>query len=361
MKNGDGRTFIIEENARIQRALGTFRTKAEAEKAENAAAFAHDSGLSLAPGTVTVADILAQYTAGREDLGRERKTTTEYQRQALLYIIPHLGRHLVAKLKPAQVNAWLSTLLRSGDQDGRRLSAKTVHHAYALLSAAFRWAVHMELASRNVCESVTPPSIRKSTAKAFSNAEIVAIINASAGTRWEAFIALALAIGARRAELLALTWSDVDLQHGTVTISKALCQLKGTTFVKGTKTGTTRNVPLARFAIDALRRQRARQAAERLRAGQAYSPDTSEPVFTNEIGERLSPQAATDGFRKIAVRAMVSSTRLHDLRHTAGSHMLADGIDVKTPAASWGTLRLRLRSRSTATCSKAECGRVPTT
>jgi integrase len=336
IKNGDTRRLLIEENARVQRALGTFRTKSEAEKAENAAAFAHDNGSSLAPGTVTVAEILAQYNAGREDLGRERKTTTEYQRQARLYILPHLGRHSVAKLKPAQVSSWLSALLRSGGQDGRRLSAKTVHHAYSLLSAALRWAVQMELASRNVCESVKPPSIQKSNAKAFNDAEIVAIINESAGTRWEAFIALALAIGARRAELLALTWSDVDLSRGTVTISKALCQLKGITFVKGTKTGSTRNIPLARFAINALRRQLARQAAERNRAGQAYSPDTSDPVFVNEIGERLSPQAATDGFRKIAVRAKASSTRLHDLRHTAGSHMLADGVDVKTTSSVLG-------------------------
>ena len=53
-----------------------------------------------------------------------------------------------------------------------------------------------------------------------------------------------------------------------------------------------------------------RRAVERLHAGQAYRSDTSDPVFTNEIGERLSPQAATDGFRKIAVRAKASSTRL---------------------------------------------------
>lgn len=79
-----------------------------------------------------------------------------------------------------------------------------------------------------------------------------------------------------------------------------------------------------------------RRAVERLHAGQAYRSDTSDPVFTNEIGERLSPQAATDGFRKIAVRAKASSTRLHDLRHTAGSHMLADGIDVKTASSVLG-------------------------
>jgi hypothetical protein len=76
--------------------------------------------------------------------------------------------------------------------------------------------------------------------------------------------------------------------------------------VKGTKTGTTRTEPLARIAVEALRRQRARQAAEKLKAGALYRQDPTDPIFTNEIGGRLTPQAATDGFRKISVRAKVN-------------------------------------------------------
>jgi integrase len=337
IKNGDTRELLIEENARVQRALGTFRTKAEAEKAENAAAFAHDNGLNLAPGTVTVADILTRYNAGREDAGRERKTTTEYHRQARLYIIPHLGRHLVAKLRPAHVSAWLSTLMRGGGQDGRRLSAKTVHHAYALLSAALRWAVKMEWAARNVCDSVTAPSIPKSTARAFDNAEIVALMKGAAGGRWEAFIIVALAVGARRAELLALNWSDVDLTNGVLAISKAMCQITGSVpFVKGTKTGARRSIPVASIAIQALRKQHVRQAAEQLAAGTAYRHDLAEPIFTNEIGERLTPQAATTAFKKLARQAGISTGSLHGLRHSAATHLLASGVDVVTAAGVLG-------------------------
>jgi integrase len=337
IKNGDARELFIEENARVQRALGTFRTKVEAERAENAAAFARDSGLNLAPGTVTVGDILAQYNAGREDLGRERKTTTEYQRQARLYIVPHLGRQLVAKLKPAQINAWLSTLMRSGGQGGRGLSAKTVNHAYRLLSGALRWAVRMELAVRNACESVIPPSIPKPTSRAFDNAEIVALINGAVGGRWEAFIVVALAVGARRAELLALNWADVHLLNGMLLISKAMCQITGSApFVKGTKTGSRRSVPLAKIAIEALRKQHALQARERLAAGGAYRHDSSDPIFTNEIGERLTPQAATTAFKKLARRAGVSTGSLHSLRHSAATHLLASGVDIATTAGILG-------------------------
>ncbi len=91
-------------------------------------------------------------------------------------------------------------------------------------------------------------------------------------------------------------------------------------FVKGTKTGSVRRVPLAGINIDALRRQRARQKEDRLACGPGYILDPSEPVFTNEFGERLTPQAATTAFGDIARAARVSSTRCHDLRHTTASY-----------------------------------------
>jgi integrase len=228
-------------------------------------------------------------------------------------------------------------LLRNGGQDGRPLSAKSVNHAYRLLSASLRWAERMELVSRNVCESVSPPSVPRSAAKAFDDSEIVALIGAAAGTRWEAYILVALAVGARRSELLALNWPDADLAGGLLSISKAMCQITGSVpFVKGTKTGARRSVPLAVIALQALRKQRARQAAERLEAGAFYRRDPSEPIFTNEFGDRLTPQAATTAFKKIARQAGVAVGSLHSLRHSAATHLLASGVDVATTAGVLG-------------------------
>ncbi len=131
-------------------------------------------------------------------------------------------------------------------------------------------------------------------------------------TRWEVFVVVALAVAARRAELLALNWADVDLANGKLSISKAMCQITGgAPFVKGTKSGACRSGRLSSIAIQALKKQRARQAKERLAAGAAHRRDSADPIFTNELGERLTPQAATKAFKMLARQACLDGIGSH--------------------------------------------------
>jgi len=90
-----------------------------------------------------------------------------------------------------------------------------------------------------------------------------------------------------------------------------MCQLTGQQpFVKGTKTGTQRTVPLAQVAVDAFMRLRLMRSAEA-----AITKRNPEAIFTDLLGDRYSPQAATTAFGDIARKAGLASTRLHDLRH----------------------------------------------
>jgi integrase len=90
--------------------------------------------------------------------------------------------------------------------------------------------------------------------------------------------------------------------------------------VKGTKTDRVRTVPLSPFALDALRRQKALQAADKLAAGGAYQDDGF--VFADPLGGCITPWAATYAFAQLAREAGISSTRLHDARHTAATQCL---------------------------------------
>jgi integrase len=173
-------------------------------------------------------------------------------------------------------------------------------------------------------------------------------------TRWDAFVTLALTIGARRGELLALNWSDVDLKESTVKISRALCPTTGA--MKTTKAGKARTVDLSATTTAALRRQRVLQASDRLAAGEIWRGDDAQPIFTNEIGERLTGQAATSAFAKIARKAKVSSTRLQDCRHTAGTVLVSSGMDPVTVASILGhdpAVLLRIYAHAVATKKRA--------
>ena len=115
-----------------------------------------------------------------------------------------------------------------------------------------------------------------------------------------------------------------------------MSQVAKRVFLKGTKTDRARVVPLSSTMVAALKAQRSLQAADRLALGPAYSVDPSDPIFTNELGERLSPKAATNAFARLATVAKVSTTSLHALRHTAASFIIGSGIDARTAATIRG-------------------------
>ncbi|MGB8518684.1 MAG: site-specific integrase [Candidatus Tumulicola sp.] len=259
-------------------------------------------------------------------------------------IRPHLGGVALVKLRPARIAEWVAALLkRSGKAtktaDGtfreRPLSAKSVYHAFTLLNGAMRFALRMELIGRNPCEAVTRPSVKRSNAKAFSADEVTRLLDVARGTRWEPFVTLALSTGARRGELCGASWLDYDAESGTLTIRHSLSQTRRGITLKATKTGRTRTLPLSRIAKDALRSQGALQARERLANGVSYQ-NADDAIFADEIGRRVTPMAASCAFERIARKAGISSTRLHDLRHTAATTLLLAGVDVRTAAGVLG-------------------------
>jgi integrase len=268
----------------------------------------------------------------------------EYRGCADRLIRPHLGGLAVAKLRPARIAEWVAILLKRGgkptkDADGalheRPLSPKSVYHAFTLVNGAMRFAVRMDLAGRNPCEAATRPSIKRSAAKAIPADELKLLLAAGHSTRWEWFVNLGLCTGARRGELCGLSWDDFDSDNGTLAIRHSLSQTRRGIRLKATKTGHTRTLSISPAANAALRSQRALQARERLSRGPLYAnPDNA--IFADESGRRITPMAATCAFERIARKAGISTTRLHDLRHTAATMLILAGIDIVTIAGILG-------------------------
>jgi integrase len=315
--------------------LGSYKTKKEAQAVEVRALNERDNGIDLSPSKVTLRSILERYNADQVVRKLEPKTIREDGARVRLYVEPCLGDVLVSKLKPTHLSELYTRLLSSGRRNGKGgISPKTLRHVHSIIKAALAWAVRRQLASRNVADGIEIPRVRRSEAKAFSVDETRRLLSAARNTDMEGFVALAFTTGARRGELLALRWEDVDLEAPQLKIRASLSQVGIDVRLKGTKSNQSRRIPLSTLAQGALRKQRACQAAEKLQLGETYKDQGF--VFATATGDPWVPSAATDKFRKLARRSQVSSTRLHDARHTAATWLLAEGTDIATVASILG-------------------------
>jgi len=140
--------------------------------------------------------------------------------------------------------------------------------------------------------------------------------------------------GCREAELLGLQWSDVDWEGTALAVRRALVRTKGgvPTFAEPKTTRGRRNIPLPEEAIVALRTHRAGQNEERLAVGPDYADYGL--IFATHLGTPLRARNVVREFKALLGRARLPpEVRVHDLRHTAASLLLAEGTDVATAAA----------------------------
>jgi integrase len=290
----------------------------------------------MAPETLTVGNLMSRFIEHCRANDRTSATLETYEEKSRRYIVPKLGALLLLKLRPTHISEWITRLRTGGGQNGKPLSPKTVRNVFGLLHGALEWALGLELVARNVCHTAAakPPRLTPSPAKALADDEVAKLLTAASATRWGPFVTLALATGARRGELCALSWSDVDFENETVTIAKSLSQTKERVELKGTKTGSIRRLGLSRLALEALRRQLAMQIKDKRLAPAEYVDEGA--IFATPLGRRITPMSATKAFVRLAKAAQISTTRLHDTRHTAATHLIVGGTDVRTTAAVLG-------------------------
>jgi integrase len=306
--------------------LPGFRTRKEAEEARDRARADVRNGIDIAPEKLTVKGLLERWLADAKTR-IATKTHQEYVGISERYLVPDLGGIALAKLRPLHVQEVYGTLLACG------LSPTTVRHAHGLLKSVLSWAVRMQIIARNVAEAVDAPTRARSEANALNDDEVLRILDAAHGTRWETAITLALATGMRRGEIGALKWDAVDLDAKTLTVRASLSQTTGGVVLKSTKTGRVRTIPLTPLAFDALRERRRAYLAERLAAGASY--DDQGFVVADPFGRPPTPFALTDAFREIAKKADVKK-RLHDTRHTFATMLIGEKVDPQTVATLLG-------------------------
>jgi integrase len=135
---------------------------------------------------------------------------------------------------------------------------------------------------------------------------------------------------------IALRWQDVDLGKGVARIQHALVRIHGTLTCTEPKTRRAmRQIALSKGAMQALVKHKSQQAAERLRLGPVWHDD--DLIFSSTVGTFLDPaHLTTRVFQPLLKRAALPHMRFHDLRHTAATLLLAEGVHAKVVSEMLG-------------------------
>ena len=319
-----------------------FATKREAEEAEAQRRIAEQekseavkAGSVDAPLPKTLAMLLRDFLAEHAEKKLAAKTVERYREQTA-YLSSELLSMPIREITALHLGREWNRLLERGGHHRRTkvprpLSAKTVRNIAGVVSSAFARAIRWGLVPFNPITHSEMPSARRKKGIALTPAQQRLLIDSAKGA-WcmPAFLELSAATGARRGEVLALRWTDV--QNGEVIVSRSLSQTKRGLAFKGTKTDKERPISLPKSAISALETHRNAQDAFRRQFGTDYRADL-DLIFANPDGTPLRPDSVSASISALARRLKLpKGASLHTLRHTHGSHLLAAGMEL--PAVS---------------------------
>jgi integrase len=244
---------------------------------------------------------------------------------------PYVGHVKLQGLKPGDLLALYGFLGRPTNDGGRGLSPATVRRVHATIHSALAHAVTVDrLVNVNVAAGLRKrlPKMDETTAQSHVNpweaAELRAFLDGTEDTPLGVLWQVYARCGLRRGEALALKWDDVDLDGGSVIVRRSLLSHGSTVTVSSPKSGKSRRVPIRPDLVARLKAHRATQAQDRLAFGPGW--EDSGYVFTRADGSHLLPNTVTHRFLAEVARTGVRRIRLHDLRHTFASLLLAERV-----------------------------------
>jgi integrase len=264
----------------------------------------------LRAGTLPLCDLIALYMA--HYVGRD---PTRAQR--LLWWAGVVGNVALQDLSDDEVHAGLERLAHQrsryfagNDVDGRAIfkdkrkpiAPATVNRYANALAAVITWAIKRRVAPKGYvhpCRSVERRAENNEKTRFLSDEERARLMSACKASPWPrlyCLVLLALTTGARKGELMALTWSDIDLNSGLAHVGTS-------------KNGDPRLLPLVPAVVAELSR---------------FVGQTEHRVFPS-TRRPTEPYSFEQLWKEAMHAATVRQFRFHDLRHSCASMLARSG------------------------------------
>ena len=256
--------------------------------------------------------------------GLADRTKQCYKQLLTSRILPMMGNIKVRDIKPRTLQEFYARL------DDEPLSGTMKRKYHTLLHNMLKSAVRWQIIPYNPADAVEPPRNDTKQFAPYTDKQAAEMLQALTGesAQWRAYIYLALYGQLRRGEMVGLDWAAVN--GDTIQIKQAAVYVPGEGVkLKPPKTASgARSITVPSTVCDALRRWKAEQNEQRLKLGEFWH--NSGAVFTQWDGQRMHPDTPTRWFDKFLKRHELPHIRLHDLRHTGASLLIAGGMDIET-------------------------------
>lgn len=299
-----------------------------------------DEGSHVAPSKITLDEWARQWLASRDVNERTRE---RYEGLLRNQVLPALGERRLQSLTATDLDKLYKALPKSG------LAARTVRHVHVVLSGCLKTAVRKGVLQANPADRADRPKAEKSSiGRVLDIEQLAALVAGFRGHPLHGIVAVAAWTGARRNEILALRWADVDFAAKTLTIARAVEQTKAFgRRTKGPKTERGRRT----IAVDdglLILLGDIREAHRRLLAGVPEGAEADLSLVRLPEGALVFPapganlcklrdaDAVTRTFERKTSALGFGHLRLHDLRGSHETMLLDAGVPVHIVAARCG-------------------------
>lgn len=319
-KDGRYQAALTLENHKRKYFYG--ETRKEVQDKLNRALYEQKQGTLTTGPQQTVKAYLERWIEQVVKLTRRANTYKGYRSVVECHLVPALGHIKLQKLTVEHIQAFLA-------QKQGQLKPSMIGYVRSVLSSALKNAMKWGLVARNVANLADVPQAERYEGQVLTVEQARKLLEAARGSRLDALLLVAVTTGMRQGELVALRWSDLDLEKGILQVRHNLTWVRGMGYVEGepkTKKGR-RKIVLSSVVIEALKAHRVRQEEARIKMGDRWQDRGL--VFCNVYGGYWHGNRVWLFFKKLLKGAGLPDVRFHDLRHGAATVLLAAGVDLK--------------------------------